>query len=106
MHESANTANPGKLGQALRKANVKKNIYGCFGTTHGEGTFFTIRSYLATMPEQHANVLDCSLASSNASLRSLGWLSELNNTLFSLIKLASDPINTGAIGYLINFKKP
>ena len=71
----------------------------------GENTFFTIRSYLATMHEHHASVLNCSLASSKAILRSLGWLSELSNTVFSLAKLASNPINTDAKGYSINIKK-
>ena len=45
--------------QALRMAKVKQKISGCFRTLHGADTFFTIRSYLATMHKQNANLFDC-----------------------------------------------
>jgi len=45
--------------QALRMAKVKQKISGCFRTVHGADTFFTIRSYLASMHKQRANLFDC-----------------------------------------------
>lgn len=48
--------------QALRMSKVKQKISGCFRTGHGADTFFTIRSYLATMHKQKGNLFDCLLS--------------------------------------------
>ena len=48
--------------QALRMSKVKQKISGCFRTARGADTFFTIRSYLATMNKQKANLFDCLLS--------------------------------------------
>ncbi len=45
--------------QPLRMAKVKQKISGSFRTVHGADTFFTIRSYLATMHKQKAHLLEC-----------------------------------------------
>jgi len=45
--------------QALRMSKVKPKISGCFRTKHGADTFLTIRSYLAAMRKQKANLFDC-----------------------------------------------
>lgn len=44
--------------QAVRMPKVKQKISGCFRTTHGADTFCVIRSYLATMCKQGANLID------------------------------------------------
>jgi transposase len=51
--------------QALRMSKVKQKISGGFRTAHGASTFFTIRSYLATMHKQKANILDCLVSTFN-----------------------------------------
>lgn len=51
--------------QALRMSKVKQKISGCFRTEHGADTFFTIRSYLATMTKQKANLFDCLVSTFN-----------------------------------------
>lgn len=43
--------------QAIRMCKVKQKISGCFRTVDGANTFFTNRSYLATMKKQGANLL-------------------------------------------------
>ena len=48
--------------QALRMSKVRQKISGCFRTAHGADTFFTIRTYLATMTKQKANLFDCLLS--------------------------------------------
>jgi transposase len=45
--------------QALRMSKVRQKISGCFRTKEGASTFFTIRSYLATMHKQGACLFDC-----------------------------------------------
>ena len=44
---------------------VLQKISGCFRTEHGADTFFTIRSYLATMAKQKANLFDCLVSTFN-----------------------------------------
>ena len=45
--------------QALRMSKVRQKISGCFRTQEGADTFFTIRSYLATMHKQSACLFEC-----------------------------------------------
>ena len=45
--------------QALRMSKVRQKVSGCFRTQQGARTFFTIRSYLATMRKQHACLFEC-----------------------------------------------
>ena len=44
--------------QAVRMPKVKQKISGCFRTTEGADTFCVIRSYLATMHKQGADLFD------------------------------------------------
>jgi transposase len=45
--------------QALRMCKVRQKVAGCFRTEHGAQTFFTIRSYLATMQKQGHGLYEC-----------------------------------------------
>ena len=45
--------------QALRMSKVRQKVSGCFRTQMGASTFFTIRSYLATMRKQRACLFEC-----------------------------------------------
>lgn len=45
--------------RALRMSKVKQQISESFRTTQGADTFFTIRSYLATMHMQKDCLFDC-----------------------------------------------
>jgi transposase len=45
--------------QAVRMPKVKQKISGCFRTPEGADTFCVIRSYLATMHKQSADLFDC-----------------------------------------------
>lgn len=51
--------------QALRMCKVKQKISGGFRTSHGADTFFTIRSYLATMHKQGHGLFDCLVSTFN-----------------------------------------
>ena len=51
--------------QALRMAKVRQKVSGCFRTQHGGDTFFTIRSYLATMHKQGACLFECLISAFN-----------------------------------------
>lgn len=54
--------------QALRMSKVKQKISGCFRTGHGADTFFTIRSYLATMTKQKNNLFECLVSMFNRQI--------------------------------------
>ena len=62
--------------QALRMSKVKQQISEGFRTTQGADTFFTIRSYLATMHKQQTCLFDCLVSTSRASLFGVAWLAE------------------------------
>lgn len=48
--------------QALRMAKVKQKISGGFRTSEGADTFFTLRTYLATMNKQKQSLFECLLS--------------------------------------------
>ena len=52
--------------QALRMSKVRQKVSGCFRTQQGANTFFTIRSYLATMRKQHACLFECLISTFKA----------------------------------------
>ena len=52
--------------QALRMSKVRQKVSGCFRTQQGARTFFTIRSYLATMRKQHACLFECLISTFKA----------------------------------------
>jgi transposase len=51
--------------QALRMCKVKQKVSGGFRTSHGADTFFTIRSYLATMRKQGHSLFECLVSTFN-----------------------------------------
>ena len=52
--------------QAPRMSKVRQKVSGCFRTQQGARTFFTIRSYLATMRKQHACLFECLISTFKA----------------------------------------
>ncbi|MEO5607536.1 MAG: hypothetical protein ABIR13_08145 [Polaromonas sp.] len=49
-----------KAHNLLRRLRVyRQDVSGCFRTQHGASTFFTLRSYLATMRKQRACLFEC-----------------------------------------------
>ena len=52
--------------QALRMSKVRQKVSGCFRTNEGAKTFFTLRSYLATMRKQQVNLFDALVSVFNA----------------------------------------
>ena len=45
--------------QALRMSKVRQKVSSCFRTDAGASTFFTLRSYLATLRKQRAGLFEC-----------------------------------------------